>query len=179
MTSVALLVKVGSNLSEPLGVDCAHLAHVLFASLHKFVVHNPLRTFVEETAARMDEDLLVVRQCLESLGRVLLCSVMEKSCANRLANFVVLFHIVGTAGDNRQFEAVQYHEQLIAHVLRTLQSTRLNEIVVTPLYVAAVLHPSLVDGQHCEVVAVFVVETGALLVSQLLFLSRTVKHILN
>ena len=105
--------------------------------------------------------------------------MVEKSCANCLPDPVILFHVVGAAGYDRKFEAVQDHEQLFAHVLSSFKRTRLYEVVVAPLYVTIVLHPSLVNCKHCEVVSVFVVESSALLVSQLLFLSWTVKNILN
>jgi len=73
------------------------------------VVHNPLWTLVEETTTRMDEHLLVVGQCFESLRRVLLGCVVEEACAYSFSDFVVLFHVVSATGNNWQLEAIQNH----------------------------------------------------------------------
>jgi hypothetical protein len=57
----------------------------------------------------MDKYLLVICQSFESLGRVLLGCMVEETCTNGFANFVVLFHIVSATGYNWQLEAIQDH----------------------------------------------------------------------
>ena len=39
---IGVLEMFGGNLSEPLGIDGGHFAHVLLGSLHKLVVDAPL-----------------------------------------------------------------------------------------------------------------------------------------
>ncbi len=57
----------------------------------------------------MDKHLLVICQSFESFGRVLLGCMVEETCTNGFANFVVLFHIVSATGYNWQLEAIQDH----------------------------------------------------------------------
>lgn len=120
LAAVALLVKVGRDLSEPLGVNHADFTHVLLAGLHKLVVDNPLRALVEQRTRGMYEDLLVVTEGLVALGWVFLGSMVEEPSTDSFPNLVVILHVQSPTGNDRQFESVQNGHQLLADVLRSL-----------------------------------------------------------
>lgn len=79
----------------------------------------------------------------------------------------------------RQSEPVHDLNKLLAHILAPLHCPCLNKILVAPLVLETVHLPCFVDSEHGQVVAIFVVKFGALLVSQLLLLSRAIEDILN
>jgi len=67
------LVRVGAleearrELDEPLGVDRAHLAHVLLAGQHQLVVDDPVRLPLEERAAGVNKHLRLLHHRLVAL----------------------------------------------------------------------------------------------------------------
>ena len=49
------LEEARGQLDEPLGIDGAHLTHVLLAGQHQLVVDDPVRLPLEQRARRVDE----------------------------------------------------------------------------------------------------------------------------
>jgi len=176
---VTLLEELGGDLEEPLGINGAHLAHVLLRRLHQLVVDHPLRSLVEKRRARVDEHLLVVANRLVPLGGVLATAVVEEARADRLADLSVVLELLTAAGDDREAEALHDLNQLLANVLAPLHCPSLNEVFIAPLILEAMHLPGFVNSQHSQVVAVFVVELCSFLVCKLLFLARSVEDILD
>ena len=127
----------------------------------------------------MDKHLLVVTYRLVAFSGVLATTVVEESRADRLADLRVVLQLERAARHHWQAEPVHDLDELLAHILRTLHRACLDEVLVAPLVLEAVHLPSLVHGEHRQVVAVLVVELGALLVRELLLLPRTVEDILD
>jgi hypothetical protein len=125
---VALLIIIWSQLDEPLGVDHEHVAHVLLGGEDQLVVDDPLWGLVEHGRGGMDEDRLPLHHGLVAVLRVLLGGVREEASGDTFTNFGEVF----SGGDDVHSVAVQDSDQLLAHVLSSLHSTSLDEILVTP-----------------------------------------------
>ena len=57
------------------------------------MVDNPLWSFVEQGAAWMDKNLLVVTDSLVAFSRILTTAMVEEACTDRLTNLRVIFHL--------------------------------------------------------------------------------------
>ena len=126
----------------------------------------------------MNKDLLVVSKCLVAAIWVFLRCVVEETSTDCFANPVVVFGVQTAARDHRQTESVQNLYELVPNVLRPFQGSCLDEVVVAPLHITAVLEPYFVDGKHRQVVPVLVAEASAFLVCYLLFLPRAIEYVL-
>jgi len=127
----------------------------------------------------MDKDLLVICKCLKSFRRVLAWRVVEESSAYSFPYLCVLFHMTSSTGYQRQFKSVHNLQQLFTDILSSLNCSCLNEIVIAPLSFTTILFPSFIDGQHSQVVTVFMIKARSFLICELLLLSRTVEYVLN
>lgn len=127
----------------------------------------------------MDEHLLVIADGLEAFGRVLAACVVEESRTDRLANLRVVFHLLCPTGDDGQAESIHDLDELLPNILTAFHGSRLDEVLIAPLVLEAVHLPSLIDGQHRQMITIFVVELCPLLVSQLLLFTRAVEDILD
>jgi len=143
------------------------------------MVHNPLGTLVEQGTGGMDENLLVVAQCFVAFTGIFLRSVVEEAGTDSLTNLVEVFHVEGAARNHWKFESIQYLGQLLPDILGSLQGTCLDEVIIAPLDITAVLHPYLIDCQHCQMISIFVVKPCSFLVSKLLLLPWSVENILD
>lgn len=101
LLTITLLVKIWSDLCQPLWVNRTNFSHVLLTCLYQFVINYPLRAFIKQTTAWMYEYLLIVSQSLKAFCRVFLCSMKEKTSTNCFSNLVVLFHVVLATWDHR------------------------------------------------------------------------------
>lgn len=101
------------------GTNFTDFSHVLFACEDKFMVDYPEWSFVEECAARVDVDLVVILECTISFGGVFFCNMEEVACGDCFSDFDVVF---STGGD---FEFVSFHdlEELFAHILGSSHGT--------------------------------------------------------
>ena len=127
----------------------------------------------------MDEDLLVVADGLVALRRVLAAAVVEEAGADRLTDLCIVLQVHVAAGHHGQTEALHDLDELLADILGTLHRPRLDEVLVAPLVLEAMHLPSLVHSEHGQVVAILVIELGALLVGELLLLARAVEDVLD
>jgi len=143
------------------------------------MVNYPLRALVEKTTARVNEDLLIISERFEALCRIFFSGMVEEARTNCLPNLVVLFHVVSTTRNYWKLEPVQDLKELLTYVLGSFKSSFLNEVVVAPLNIATVLHPRLIHSEHSQMIPILMIKTSSLLVSELLFLSRPVKHVLD
>lgn len=129
----------------------------------------------------MDENLLVVADGLVSFRGILATTVEEEACADGLPDLRVVFlaATAATTRDHRQTEPIHDLDQLFAHVLAALHRPGLNEVLIAPLVGESVHFPSFVHRQHRQMVSIFVVKFGTLLIGQLLLLTRSVEDILD
>ena len=72
-----------------------HLAHILFAGEHKFMVDDPVRLPLEECGAGVNEDRGLLHDCLIPLLRVFAGCMEEEAAANRHPDLIV----VGATGN--------------------------------------------------------------------------------
>lgn len=113
----------------------------------------------------MDVDLLIIRNCPIPLLRVLLSSMGEEACANRLSDPRVVLIGVSSTGEHGQLEPVHDGDKLLTYVLCSSEGSGLNEIFKTPSVCTTLGFPGLVHCQKGKVVSIRVVEFGLLLVS--------------
>lgn len=179
MVGIGLLEVFRGDLRQPLRVDGAHFSHVLLRCLHELVVDDPLWALVEQRRTRMNVDLLIVGDGLIAFGWVFTTAVVEEAGDDGLPDLRVVLHVQCTARDDRQSESFHDRDQLLPHVLGTLQCSGLYEIVVAPRVLAAVELPRLVYREQGQVIAVFVVELRALLVCEILLLAWPVEDVLD
>lgn len=172
--------EAGSNFDKPLGIDSAHFAHVLLGGLDQLVVDHPLRSFTEQRRARVDEHLLIVSDRSVTFGGVFFAAVEKESCRDCLSDLAEVFSFhVGASRSDWKLEALHDHHELLADVLSTLDCTSLDEILVAPGVLVAILFPSFVHSEQREMVSVLLVELGSLLISNILLLSWPIEHVLN
>lgn len=176
---IPYLVEVRCDFSQPSRVHSTDLAHVLFAGLDQLVVDDPLGTLVEQSTRGVNKDLLVVSKCLVAAIRVFLRCVIEETSTDGFADLVVVFVVQTAARDDWQTEPIQNLYELVPNVLRSLQGSCLDEVVVAPLHITPVLEPYFVDGKHRQMVSILVAEASAFLVCYLLFLPRAIEDVLD
>lgn len=127
----------------------------------------------------MDENLLVVADRLVAFSRVLPTAVVEEAGANRLSNLRVVLELERAAGDHWKAESIHDRNQLLSDILCALHCPRLDEVFVAPLVLESVHFPRLVHRKHGQMISVLVVKLSALLISELLLLTRSIEDILN
>ena len=176
---IAFFEVFGSYLEEPFGVDGAHLPHILFSGLDKLMVDDPLGSFVEQRRTWVDKHLLVIADGFVALCGVLAAAVVEEASADRLSNLSVVLQLQASARDHWEAEALHYLHQLLPHILAAFHRTSLDEVFIAPLVLEAVHFPCLVYGEHGQMVTVFVIELGPLLVGKLLLLAWAIEHVLD
>jgi hypothetical protein len=128
----------------------------------------------------MDKHLLVVSNSSVAFSWVFLTAMEKESGCDSFPDLaeVLSFH-VSPSGGNRQFEALHDHHQLLANILSSLDRTSLDEILVTPGVLVAILFPGLINCEQSQVVSVLLIKLSSLLISKVLFLSRPIEHVLD
>ena len=139
------------------------------------VEDHPLWLSVEEAGAGVDGDDLTVHQGPVTLLRIFLGGVPEEARADCFLNpgggLPTAYYV--------QLVSVHDSQQLLPHILSSLQSSLLDEVLVAPGGGELVGLPAVEDGQQSDVVALGLVELGLLLVSQLLLLLGSIENILD
>ena len=123
----------------------------------------------------MYEHRILLNNCLVAFLWVLACCMEEESRADGFPDLVV----VTARADQVQFIAVHDLQQLLAHILRPLQTTTLNEVFMAPGVAEFAVLPALVYRQQSQMVALGLEELGFLLISLSLLLSRPVEDVLQ
>jgi hypothetical protein len=151
----------------------ANFSHVLLACEYKFMVDNPERSFVEERAAWVDVDLMVILECAVAFSGIFFGDMEKVSCRDSFSDFDVVFSARG------DFEFVSFHdlEKLFAHILSSSHGTRLNVVLVAPDIGEVVFLPRLVDCKNGEMISFRLVEPCFLLVGNLLAIFGSVEDV--
>lgn len=81
---VGSLEKPRRQLHQPLGIDNRDLTHVLLRRHHELVIDDPVWLSLEQSAAWMDVNWLVLDQCPVALLRILSSRMEEEPRRDRL-----------------------------------------------------------------------------------------------
>ena len=172
---ICCLEEPGRQLHKPFGIYGAHLPHVLLAGQHQLKVDHPIRLTLKQRRGRVNENRVLLHNCLVAFLWVFACSMKEEPRADSLADLV----IVTPTCDKVQLVAVHNLQQLLAYILRSLQAATLNEVFMAPGVAELAVLPAIIDSQQGEVVALWLEELGLLLVSLSLLLSRPIEDVLQ
>ena len=112
----------------------------------------------------MDVDLLVVGDRPIALLRILTTCMVEEACSHGFTDCLEVF-TANPGGLNWQSEPICDLNELLLCVMGALQGTALDEVVETPSCGAVLLLPGVIYVEQCEMVAIWMVEFGLLLIS--------------
>ena len=94
----------------------------------------------------MNVDLLVIRNCPIAFLRVLTPGMGEETCADGLSDAGVVLICEDATGEDWELETVHDCNQLLSHILSSLEGSSLHEILETPSVSEALGLPSLING---------------------------------
>lgn len=139
------------------------------------MVDHPFGLLVEEGAARVDVDLVVVNKRPVAAFCVLSGSVEKETGNNGLADQGVVL----TTGLDGETVSLKQLQQLFADVFSPSQTALLDEVFLGPGCTVALVAPGLKHLKVCEMIALKVVEFGLLLVCYGLLFLGTVEDVLD
>ena len=122
---------------------------------------------------------MVVANGLITFSGIFPGGIEEEASCDRLPDLIIILVVFDAARDDGQFEPVHDGDELLANIVGTPNCSGLDIIVEAPCVLRAILFPLFEHGQVCEMIAIFVEESGSLLISLRLLLLGPVEDILD